>query len=152
LAKKKRQKIQGQFVPLEKILLESNAYKSLGKLAKIAFIYFKLDIKNGHDKRVVLTISQAKKFSVCSSPSSFIKIKRELVSNGFLDPFEPGGLSEPSSFILSDRWKNFGTINFRQVDYVTGVGYKYFRAAWKDPIKRENLKNARHKNLNTDSV
>lgn len=112
------------------------------------------DIKNSHDKTVILTFSQAQKYGVCSSPTTFIEIKRELVKKGFLDPLEPGGLREPSKFILSYRWKQFGTNLFEEIQLIPGVGYKYFQLAWKDEEKRNDLIKSRYpqKEPNTENV
>jgi len=107
-------------------------------------MYFRRDKKNGHQTKVVLTFSQAKKYRICSSPATFDKIKRELVGKGFLDPLESGGLNQPAVFELSDRWKRYGQSNFEVAPYKTGVGSKHFQIIWKDTKKRENLIKARH--------
>lgn len=134
-------------------LLDSDAFQSLSSTAKIAFMYFRRDMKNGHQTEVVLTFPQAKKYGVCCSPSTFDRIKRELVEKGFLDPFEPGGLNQPAIFRLSNRWKWYGTSRFQKVEYEPGVGSKYFQLAWKDEERSKKLIKARHgKKPNTNSV
>lgn len=90
MAKKNKNKIGEKFVALPKSLLLSKVFISLSSNAKIAFIYFKYDIKNGHETEVILTFNQAKKYGVCKSPSTFDLIKKELVAKGFLDPLGGG--------------------------------------------------------------
>jgi hypothetical protein len=150
---KKGPKIEGGFVAMEHRRLDSDVFQSLRSTAKIAFMYFRRDMKNGHQTKVILTLSQAKKYGVCSSPSTFDKIKRELVGKGFLDPLEPGGLNQPSVFNLSDRWKWYGKPRFKIVEYKPGVGSKNFRSIWKDKERSKKLVEARHgKKPNTDFV
>lgn len=156
MARKKKirgPRIEGGFVAMEHRLLDSPPYRSLSSKAKILFMYFRRDKKNGHQTNVVLTFSQAKEYGICSSPSTFDKIKRELVEKGFLDPLEPGRLNQPAVFILSDRWKWYGTRVFNNIDYQPGVGSKSFQGIWKDDNRRKDLLKARHrKKPNTDSV
>jgi len=109
MAKKKGPKIEGPFVAMEYRLLESEAFRSLSSTAKVAFIYFRRDKRNGHQTEVILTFPQAQKYGVCASPATFNRVKPELVEKGFLDPLKPGGLNQPSVFNLSDRWKFYGT-------------------------------------------
>lgn len=138
---------------MEHRLLDSEIFQSLSSTTKIALMYFRRDKKNGHQTEVILTFPQAKKYGICSSPSTFDKIKRELVGKGFLDPYEPGGLNQPAIFELSGRWKWFGTDRFQKMEYEPGVGSKYFQQAWKNEERREQLIEARHgKKPNTDSV
>ena len=125
--KKKRQKIEGQFVPLQHILLDSLGFQSLGKSSKVALIYFYKDKYCGHQTNVVLTFPQAKKYGVCQSPSTFDSIKKELVEKGFLDPYEPGGLGKHSIFNISYRWKFYGTDGFEKVAFEPGFGSKQFQ-------------------------
>ena len=147
MAKRKKNKIQGRFVPLPYILLESEAFKALSPSARIAYVCFLCDRRNNHQTDVMLTFGQArKKFCVCSSPSTFGKIKKELVDKGFLDPLESGGLNKPSKFDLSERWRQYGSDLFKQVEYTLGVSSKYFKSAWKDKDRRKKLLEARHKN------
>tara|TARA_B100001964_G_C13791009_1_gene404479 strand:- start:106 stop:573 length:468 start_codon:yes stop_codon:yes gene_type:complete len=152
--RKKRQKIEGRFVPLQHNLLTSPAFTSLSTTAKVAYVYFLFDIKRGDQTEVILTFEQAKKYSVCSSPTTFMEIKKELVSKGFLDQLESGGLNKPSKFKISYMWKKHGTNLFEDKKYCPGIGAKYFKTAWKDIGKREKLIRARHqtKKPNTKNV
>ena len=153
MAKKRGPKIDGRFVPMEHRLIDSEVFISLSKTAKIAFMYFRRDKKNGHQTEVILTFSQAQKYGICDSPTTFNKVKRELVQKGLLDQVEPGGLNQASIFDLSSRWKWHGTPRFESVEYKPGVGSKYFRDIWKDENRRKNLIKARHgKTPNTVSV
>ena len=151
-AKKTRQKIEGQFVPLQHDLLNSSAFQSLGNGAKVGLIYFYKDKKNGHQTNLILTFPQAKKYGVCQSSTTFDSVKRELVEKGFLDPFEPGGLGKHSIFKNSYRWKFYGTSRFVKVSYEPGCGSKQFQTIWKDEEKRNNLLKARHGKKKQDTV
>ena len=142
--KKKRQKIEGQFVPLPYQLLDSLAYQSLGNSSKVGLIYFYKDRKNLHQEKVILTFPQAKKYGVCQSSTTFDSIKKELVEKGFLDSFEPGGLGKHSIFKISYRWKLYGTNRFEKIHFEPGCGSKQFQVIWKDEMKRKNLLQARH--------
>jgi len=153
MAKKRGPKIEGRFVPMEHRLIDSKVFISLSKTAKISFMYFRRDIKDSHQTEVILTFSQAQKYGVCNSPTTFNKVKKELVQKGFLDQVEPGGLNQASIFDLSSRWKWYGTPRFENVEFKPGIGSKYFTVIWKDEGRSEKLKEARHgKNLNTVSV
>tara|TARA_B100000315_G_scaffold94826_1_gene87155 strand:+ start:8995 stop:9462 length:468 start_codon:yes stop_codon:yes gene_type:complete len=152
--RKKKNKIEGRFVPLQHSLLTSEAFRSLTKTAKVAYVYFLFDIKRGDQTEVILTFEQAKKYSVCSSPTTFMEIKKELVSKCFLDQLEGGGLNKPSKFKISYMWKKHGTNLFEDKKYCPGIGAKYFKAAWKDSKKKEKLLMARHQKnkLNTKNI
>ena len=150
--KKKRQKIDGPFVPLQHDLLNSLAFQSLGNGAKVGLIYFYKDKKSGHQTELVLTFPQAKKYRVCQSSTTFDAIKKELVEKGFLDPFEPGGLGKHSIFKMSYRWKFYGTDRFEEIPFEAGCGSKQFQVIWKDEVKRKNLLEARHGKKKPDTV
>ena len=145
MAKKKGNKIEGQFVPLPHNLLLSKAYMSLSNSEKVTLNYFLIDKKNYHQTQVILTFEQAKKYEVCQSPSTFLKSKQGLVDKGFIDTKEPGGLGKCSTFIISDRWKRYGTNEYKKVLFKPGVGSKYFKTIWNDDTKRKNLLEARHR-------
>ena len=145
MARIKKNRISGRFVAMPHNLIDSDAFKSLSNTEKIAFLYFKRDVKSSHQKEVILTFEQAKKYGVCTSPSTFNRVKKKLVLSGFLDPYEPGGLGKCSVFSLSDRWKHYGTLNFKKVEPEIGFGSKYFRDAWKNENKKNELLNSRQK-------
>ncbi|CAI2719367.1 hypothetical protein [Nitrospina watsonii] len=153
MPKKKRYPIDGGFVALPHNLVDSKAFQALTNNAKITYAYFKRDLKNGHQTTVTLTFEQARNYGICKSPSTFGKAKKELVAHGFLDPFIPGGLNEPSVFSLSERWRKWGTPDFEEKAYQPGIGSKYFTAAWKNPERAQKLLQARHKKKpNTESI
>ena len=112
---KNRKKKLGSFVPLGRPLLKSLAFTSLSSSAKIAYPYFLYDKKNAHEDKVILTFSQAKKFNICRSQSTFTKIKRDLVKHGFLDPLDGGGLNAPAIFKISNRWNRYGNEDFKEL-------------------------------------
>ncbi len=141
---RKGKKIDGGFVALPHNLIESEAYKFLSAIAKLAYTYFKRDVRNGHQTEVVLTFGQAQKYGVCNSPTTFSKAKQELVKHGLLDPLDGGGLNAPAVFKLSERWRQFNSDRFDEVSYISGFGFKYFRSAMNDETKRKKLLDARH--------
>ncbi len=141
-----RKKYSKGFVALPHNLVDSEAYQQLSAIATRAFTYFKRDLKNGHQTKVVLSFGQAKKYGVCDSSTTFSKVKKELVKHGLLDHVDGGGLNAPAVFELSERWRWFNTDQFDEVPYKLGVGSKYFRTAMKDETKRKRLLDARHPN------
>lgn len=150
---KKKNKIPGPFAGLTYRLLDSDAFISLSNGAQVAYIYFMRDKKNYIQKEVSLTFKQAKKAGVCKSPSSFVSYKRELIERGLLDNCEPGGLNQRAIYIISERWKEFGTCRFVEQEFNPGIGSKFFRTAMKNKSLREKLICQRHhKILNTVSV
>ena len=145
MPRKEKRKIGEGFVPLRHRLIESIAFKSLSGRAKIAYIYFLRDIRSGHQEEVVLTFGQAKKYGVCCSPSTFGKVKKELVMHGFLDPVDGGGLNVHAIFRVSDRWKWFENKGrFVVVEYKPGHGSKYFKTAMRDEKKKAEILKARY--------
>ena len=141
-----KKKYSKGFVALPHNLVDSEAYKQLSAIATRAFTYFRRDLKNGHQTKVVLTFGQAQKYGVCNSSTTFSKVKKELVKHGLLDHVDGGGLNAPAVFELSERWRWFNTDQFDEVPYKLGVGSKYFRTAMKDETKRKRLLDARHPN------
>ena len=140
----KGNKIIGGFIPLPHNLIESQAFRSLGKTAKNVYVYFLRDIKSGHQVEITLTLKQAQKFGVCQSPTTFVEAKRELVKHGLLDPVDGGGLNAHAVFKISERWRLFGTDQFKEVKYKPGVGSKYFTTAMKSEKKKCEILAARH--------
>jgi hypothetical protein len=141
---KRRKKIEGGFVALPHSLVESEAYKSLSATAKLAYTYFKRDVRSGHQENVTLTFGQAQKYGVCQSPSTFCKVKKQLVENGLLDPVDGGGLNAPAIFKLSRRWGWFGRDQFEVVYYKSGFSSKYFETAMKDETRKKKVLDARY--------
>ena len=141
---KNRKNKLGSFVPLGRPLLSSLAFTSLCSSAKIAYAYFLYDKKNAHEDKVILTFSQAKKFNVCRSQSTFTKIKKELVKHGFLDPLDGGGLNAPAIFKVSNRWNRYGNEDFKELKYKAGFSSKFFKKAMANPEKRQRIIQARH--------
>jgi hypothetical protein len=133
VAKKKKIDIPGGWIPLSKDLLKTNAFISLSSKAKIAYLYFLFDKKNGEQTEIILTFNQAKKFNICNSPTTFNNIKKELVEKGFLNSVSGGGMNESSIFEISYRWKKYGTKLFEKSEYKLGISYKYFGSEkWKN--------------------
>ena len=141
---KNRKNKLGSFVPLGRPLLSSLAFTSLCSSAKIAYAYFLYDKKNDHQDQVILTFSQAKKFNICRSQSTFTKIKKELVKHGFLDPLDGGGLNAPAIFKVSNRWNRYGNEDFKDLKYKPGFSSKFFKDAMANPEKRQRIIQSRH--------
>src|SRR3990167_8683349 len=94
------------FVAFPNDLLSSLAVKSLSPSAFKAWVVFMRNSgKNGDPMLVSVSFKMVKDMEVCSSPTTFDKVKRELVAFGLLDQVSPGGLREMSVFKFSDRWK-----------------------------------------------
>jgi len=143
---RKFNRLNNNFVIVERDLLRSPAYQGMKATAKVGFLYFKIDSKTTDViPKVVLTFPQATKYGLTTSSTTFDNIKKELVERGILDPFESGGGGEgkPSKFLLSDRWKAWGHSDFKQIKYRPGIGSKNFRAMWKDKKGREKLEETR---------
>lgn len=137
----------GKFVMMTREILYSKAFRELSQSAKLAYIYFAIDQKSKEDKKVILTYGQAKEHGVCRSPSTFSKVKKELVHYGFLDPLKRGGLNEHSVFELSGRWINYGEVSsfngkskFIKKKVMLGFSPKYFGSE-KDKKRRQKKAN-----------
>ena len=125
----------------------------LGSTGSIGKTTLEIISKNKKDFNVVLLsgnnnvkllISQAKKFNVCRSQSTFTKIKKELVKHGFLDPLDGGGLNAPAIFKISNRWNRYDNEDFKELKYKPGFGSKYFKEAMANPEKRQRIIQSRH--------
>lgn len=115
------------FVALPWALLNSKAFKDMTSSAGKALPYFRGKIKlpfndlNYH--RIDFSLSYKEAISLGFSRGTFSKIIPELVGKGFIDPVEKGGLrgfgKTTSLFKLSERWKNYGTTEFKKIDWKT---------------------------------
>ena len=146
--KKKRIGYHGKFVMMTRKILYSKAFKELSQSAKLAYMYFAIDQKSKEDKKVILTYGQAKGHGVCRSPSTFSKVKKELVCYGFLNPLEGGGLNQHSVFELSERWMDYGNVYslngksmFTKKKIIPGFSPKYFGS---EKDKKRRKKNQIH--------
>jgi hypothetical protein len=110
-------------------LIESDAFLSLsGKAAMLCLIRFHQKAfkkKPKHNKRggyvitnngeIIFTYSEARELGMKSSQTLW-KAVRELVEKGFIDIAEVGNwyLKQPNKYAISDRWKRYGTPEFRK--------------------------------------
>jgi len=140
---RERDKKYGHWFKLTRKLLKHDAYKALSSTAKVTYQYFLLDKRMPNQKECVLTFAQARENGICSSPDTFDKAKKQLVSHGFLDPLDGGGFNEPARFKYSDRWEEFGTDSFKKRKYKSGHGSKYFQVLMKDEKKKKKIIDAR---------
>jgi len=124
--KKKRQKDSlPPFVPLTWELLNSRAYKDLPPSPAKALSFFlgKVRCKYNDPQRYIqefpFSYTEGKRFGF--SPSTFSKVIQALVRIGFIDPVDKGGLrgdcKSYNIFRLSKRWQEYGTPNFRPLDW-----------------------------------
>lgn len=112
--KKNRNKIEGGFVALENKMTDSAPWKDLHHSAR--YLYFEIKKKwAGLDRaNITFTHREAGEFM---SGDTFKKYRNELVKNGFIDVVSRGGLwGKKAVFALSDRWKQWGTKDFKEVD------------------------------------
>lgn len=113
------------FVPLPWELLNHRAYTALPFAASKALPYFLGKVKDRYtDPQRCLTefffsYSEAKKYGF--SNGTFSNVIRDLISYGFVDPIDRGGLGgcgkSYSTFKLSLRWQQYGTENFREIEW-----------------------------------
>lgn len=122
------------FCRLDPAIIESNAFMDLsGKAAHICLIRFhqktyrkwtngrKRSEKNliiTNNGEIIFTYAEAKELGIRST-QTFNRVIRELVEEkGFIDISERGNWyrKEPTKFAISDRWKHYGTPNFKRVE------------------------------------
>lgn len=113
------------FVALTWGMLNSQAYKNLSYAAAKALPYFLGKFKGSYrdPQRYLfefpLSYREAERYKF--SPSTFHKVIRRLISYGFIDPVEKGGLRSDGKsynlFKLSERWEQYGTGAFEQKDW-----------------------------------
>ena len=113
------------FVPLLWDLLNHRAYIALPFAASKALPYFLGKVKYSYnDPQKYLTefsfpYSEAKRLGFASG--TFSSAIRDLISYGFVDPVDRGGLRgcgmSKSKFKLSLRWQKYGTENFHKIEW-----------------------------------
>lgn len=122
------------FIYIEPYLIESEAYRMLsGKAAVTCLLRFqqkayrkrKSSKKKGmkdmiitNQGEIIFTYAEAKELGISSS-KTFNKVIHELVEEkGFIDIAEQGKWysKQPTKFGISERWKKFGTPDYRKVE------------------------------------
>lgn len=126
MAKKKRDgNSLPPFVAMTWEMLNSPAYKELPASAAKALPYFIGKVKASfndpqrHQLEFPLCYREALNYGF--APATFSKVIQSLVTYGFIDPIDKGGLrSEGKSFnlfCLSYRWKDYGKPEFKAINW-----------------------------------
>lgn len=118
------------FVPLIWEMLNHEAYKKLPASSAKALPYFlgkvKLPYRDPDRYTTEFSFSYPEAKDLGFSPGTFADVIRNLVSYGFIDPVEKGGLRGNGKgynrFKLTDRWKLYGNPQFIQKDWNTFHG------------------------------
>jgi hypothetical protein len=117
---------------LEPDLIESKAIRGLSGKALLTLIRFH---QKAHRKRtgkrqkgmkdmiitnngeIIFTYAEAEELGI--SKATFFRVLRELIENrGFIDVAKRGHYQgEPTKFAISDRWKRFGTDQYKRVKF-----------------------------------
>lgn len=117
------------FVPMTWELLNSRAYIELPNAAKGALPYFFGKVyktpKDPQRYRDTFEFSYREAKRLGHANSTFSKIIQDLMTYGFIDPVEKGGLrgngKSCSKFRLSTRWEQYGTPEFKEVRWMCFV-------------------------------
>jgi hypothetical protein len=116
------------FVPLPWNLLNSEGYQKLPFAAAKALPYFFGKVKTNfnpqrYQSHFTFSYPEAKRYGF--SFSTFSKVIKDLISFGFLDPVDRGGLrgfgKGYNVFKLSMRWENYGRPEFQGCDWKTFI-------------------------------
>lgn len=111
------------FVPLTWELLNSQAYIDLPASAAKALPYFlgkvKLALNDPQRHKTEFSFSYGEAEQLGFARGTHSRSITELMDKGFINPVDKGGLRgcgrSCSLFILSDRWKRYGTPEFEQI-------------------------------------
>lgn len=113
------------FVPLLWSLLNSKAYRELPPSAAKALPYFMGKVKrrynepDRYEQLFPFPYSEGDRYGFARA--TFSKIISNLVSVGFIDPIDKGGLRGDSKscnvFKLSRRWEVYGTNQFHSLEW-----------------------------------
>ena len=123
--RRKKQNRLPPFVPLTWEMLNSAAYKALPFSASKALPYFlgKVKLSYNNPQRLnsnfEFSYSEAQNHGFASGTHNRVIV--ELIDKGFIDPICKGGKRSfgysSSLFSLSDRWKTYGTDNFKIISW-----------------------------------
>lgn len=114
------------FVPMTWEMLNSKAYKQLPPSSAKILPYFigkiqKVEYKNPQRYKITFTFTGGEAKSLGFGKSTFSNAIKALMLYGFIEPIKKGGLRgcghTASLFTLSERWKAFGSQNFREVKW-----------------------------------
>jgi len=129
MAKRKRATQLPPFVALPWKLLNSKAYYHLNHASRAALPFFLGKPKVPFDRpnfcEIIFTFPYSEAKRVGIPTSTFFKVIRELVATGFIDPQDKGGLrgncKVANRFTTSRRWQDFGTPDFKALDWSTFI-------------------------------
>lgn len=113
------------FIPMVWEMLNSRAYKDLPPSAAKALPFFLGKIKVGfrdtqrYQIEFCFSYGEAERFGF--APATFSKIIKALISFGFIDPVDKGGLRglgrSFNFFKLSERWEKYGNSDFEELSW-----------------------------------
>lgn len=126
MKKQKYQTPPGGFVGVDRLLLESQAYRSLPPTAGKMLPYFLGKMKSllstaetYYSTSFTFTFAEGRKYG-CTK-KTFYRVICALVQFGFIDPCVKGGIFQQghvsSLFKLSKRWKRYGTAAFEIISW-----------------------------------
>ena len=108
---------------IESEMLDSEVFKKLsGKAKNVLLRFLQKRTWNGKGKKkkyinsgLVFTYTEANELGI--STSQFHTITKKLYENGFIDiDHQGGGLARDySRYSMSERWRDYGTVNFKLV-------------------------------------
>lgn len=112
--RKKSNKINGKFSVIEHEVTKSKAFQELKIHAKWLYVEFKLRFKGDNKYNIKFTQTEARDIM---GINTFIKARNQLIEKGFIDVIRRGGLwKQPAIFGLSERWRKYGTTEFKKVE------------------------------------
>lgn len=132
MSKKKKNKIDGKYSYIEHNLANSEAFKDLSIYAKWLYMEFKFRWYGDNTKHIIFTYNEAIKIMAIKT---FIKSRNQLIERGLIDIIKRGGLEkQPMIYGLSDRWKRFGTKDFKKIE-IKDILPKIYKTGFKKKNK-----------------
>jgi len=142
-----------EIIVVERALLKSGAFRSLSGTAKTVYFDFRMKCvvksyapKPGRKRvreilnngEIEYTYSEAEKKKPRIHRSSFMRALDSLIERGFIDVEHSGSggkKGDKSKYAISERWRNWGTANFKEVsrpkDIRSGRGFQTGNEHWK---------------------
>lgn len=130
MARKKRKfNLTSPFVAMTWEVLNSPAHLALNYASRAALPFFfgkpKVPFNRPDFCEIVFIFPYSEAKRLGYPTATFSKVIRELVATGFIDPQEKGGLRGngrvANRFTMSRRWKDYGTPDFRTLDWSTFI-------------------------------
>jgi len=118
MSKKKKNNNEFNAVPpyaqIEEKLVNSEGFKGLKAHTKWLYVVFRLRYRGNNPHEITFTQKEAKKIMRIET---FRADYKTLIERGFIDLVKRGGFyKEKHIFGLSNRWKKYGTKDFKKVD------------------------------------